>query len=617
MAYPSFVSPPTSKEFPDAIKFVEYEEAQPAECKYIKNKNPFILKCLASTSDEEILDKLMIVKFNHSTHEEIKEILLKRGIECQGNRYYFLGHSVEQLKSKTCYVISSTQEEIEAMLSQLTDFSRRISAADRASAIGALFSDYKFSLELEEKEFEFVDDPDHNSSSAGVCGFMSPSLSKQVQELGNLSHAPSAIRVFHQSCTGWLLRSDHLRDPVKVQLYNATKHLPPHPHPLLKHVLGVVDVGRPYTSGYLDTQAVLLLADKGVSEASLEALQKTYYDMLDRLQDETHGLFFLSMTGKEELRGKLQEVGLTEEVKEQLGIIKEEEIRKMRSISNCSYLRVLVPQAREVVGVADYCSQLKSDECFFDPTLTDGCPEQAEFKSATEVLLIPRPCYSPADVRVLKLAKETSGYEDLKDCLVLPTGLGRVQGNTYFVTWEANLIPGRSWNLQRVRAWWNKLPKLPSSCRNAQTQGISRSRSLSFTFKRLDSSRETGDEVRRGRQALVEYFASFKNFDELLCRAEELYKKFALLRGPSCKECGQLGSILSAGTNLSAERRKAEWLVTQLETNYSNASAGEEPASNEEDAAAGEAHREASLRVVERMEKSAREYVGKGFQKNR
>ena len=618
MAYPSFVSPPSSKDSPDAIKYVEYNGREPGECKYIKNKNPFIMKCLASGSEDNILEKLMIVKFKDTSEEQVKEILLEKGIECQGCRYYFLGHSDEQLKNKICYVMCATEEDIQALLAQLTDFSQRMPVADRASRIGALFSDYRFCLELEEKEIEFIDNPNHTEST-GMCGFMSPQLSKQVQGLGDLAHPPSVIQIFHQSCQGLLLRSEEMREPVKVQLYESTKQLPSYPHPLLRHALGILDIARPYSNGYLDTQTALLLADKGVSHSNMEALQKTYYDILDKLGDETHALFFLSMTGNERLRAKLQETGMTEEIKAQLTAIKEEEIGKMLEGSGQNTLRVLVPQAREVAGVPDPYSQLKSGECFFDPTLPDGCPEKAEFKSAEKVLVMPRPCYNPEDVRVLKLAKNKSGYENLQDCLVLPNepeqyrtkNLWNQSKRTYFVTWKTHLIPSQGWNFrQDIRTWWNKLPQI-AACRKPSPVGGPRRRSLSFSSKRLDSPKDAAEEIRRGRQDLVEYFASFKDFDDLLYHAKEIYRRFAFLKGPSCKECYQLDAVLSGKMDLNTDKKKAEKIIGQLEGSYKRDETGKDSDEMEEEDGSKVFHNKEASHVVGRMEEIAREYVAK------
>lgn len=94
---------------------------------------------------------------NEQGYQDILQIL-RRGIDCSGSTFRFLGHSNSQLKDKTCYMFNATDEEIHDLLSRFADFSKTKGLAKRAKRVGLLFSSFNRSLSLREEEYTVIKD---------------------------------------------------------------------------------------------------------------------------------------------------------------------------------------------------------------------------------------------------------------------------------------------------------------------------------------------------------------------------------------------------------------------------------------------------------------------------
>ena len=170
--------------------------------------------------------------------------------------------------------------------------------------------------------------------------------------------------------------------------------------------MGIADCAKPYQVGYLDVFSVMFLDGLGVKRKDLLELQSYYHHMLKKLGEAelTSAKFFLRQNGRKELLSKIEN-GMTPEARETICRIKSDEIKEMQDHDGTK-LRVLVPKSREVFGIVDPYhdkdSALKSDECVFIPCLDClNSQEQEQFEKADQVLVIPLPCYTSSDIRIL------------------------------------------------------------------------------------------------------------------------------------------------------------------------------------------------------------------------
>ena len=547
-------------------------------CKYIRMETCLLIEYLKeqehSNEVQDVLDKLMLIKFKECSEETIQDSL-QVGIYCK-EKYNFLGHSSEQLKERSCLMMCETREQIYDKLAVFADFHEVHPIHKRAEQIGALFSCFTDSVKLQANEFEVI----HASVTNG-CGFMSPELSQEVQNFYGLSYAPGAVQVRFQAYQGVLLRVQDLEKKAKfsksMQKFEIQRSSVYH----TMDTLGIVDYSQPYTMGYLDSLTVMLLEDRGVKPDYMKKLQDQYYEQLDNITtNDNMAKYFLCYTGKIHLHTLLHTPDRAQEAREEIKRIQQNEISKMKEEG--SYMgpdgeerhkvRVLVRQSREVFGVADPNSPLKPGECFFNPELSNE--ELNDFESADKLLVIRQPCYDPADIRVLKLVHERDAgpkYRSIKDCLVFPVNGslskveecdgGKLGGNKYFVCWDENLIPSEAPPTSSLAALWKNWfqEKVENLRKRPAPSGWNFPHSLSAACCASRQSDADGQRKKRERrEELEKFFAAFKPIDNLVSEA-------ASSNGPASSDEGhQLSEILSGKMDLNTRREEAEDIIEKL-----------------------------------------------------
>ena len=583
MSDPCFVKSPTAPRPEDGrdnlVKYVELTEntkQEPRVCKYIRMETCLLIEYLKeqehSNKVQDVLDKLMLIKFKECSEETIQDVL-QLGIFCK-EKYYFLGHSSEQLEERSCLMMCETREQIHDKLVAFADFHEVYPIHKRAEQIGALFSCFTDSVKLEEDEFQIID-----ASVTNGCGFMSPQLSKQVQNFYGLSYSPGAVQVCYRAYQGLLLRVQDLQKKAMFSKSMQKFDIRPSSVCHTMDTLGIVDYSKPYTMGYLDSLTVMLLEDRGVKPDYMKKLQDQYYEQLDNITtNDNVAKYFLCYTGKIHLHTLLHTPDRAQEAREEIKRIQQNEIRKLKEEG--SYMgpdgeerhkvRVLVRQSREVFGVADPNSRLKPGECFFNLELSNE--ELNDFESAHKLLVMCQPCYDPADIRVLKLVHERNAgpkYRSIKDCLVFPVNGslskveecdgGKLGGNKYFVCWDKNLIPSEARRTFSLALWKNRFQeKVENLGKRPALSGWNFPHSLSAGC--CASRQSDADEQRKKserREELEKFFAAFKPVDDLVSEA-------ASSNGPSSDKCHQLSGIVSGKMDLNTRREEAEDIIEKL-----------------------------------------------------
>lgn len=546
-----------------------------------KNDYTVVYEKLESTLFTEFLkerigldfhEMLMKLTFNITPTQDANgfcERVLARGIHCRQRVYTFLGHSEMQLKEKSCYLITASHAEI---LAQIGDFLGERHVGKRARKIGMLFSPLSKPLPLNSTQYKI--EPDikrgvfRSYTFTDGCGFMSPEFSNEVKKNLKLDYQPSCIHVRYRGIEGMLVLKEDLTD-VEVQFHQSMQKFvtPAENMPESFNFIDVVDYCCPYQNGYLDIRMIMLLADRGIPVENLLELQSGYHEMLEGMCRET-AEYFLRFKGEFSLLRDIQVNGIDGKKKKQLKFFRNQELDEMKNAPGNA--RILVPKSRVVFAVCDPYNKLKYGECYFNPTMPED--EAKTFPSIDQKFVVTRsPCYHPGDVRVLRLTDNKQGYENLRDCLVLPVkgsrphafecAGGTLGGKKYFVSWNENLLPKKAGKPCDYPL--KKAPGIREILTNVATD-------IMQAFWNHDRNRND-----KGLKEMRQYFATFT--DDLTERIDETYMKYAAVFGPSSKECKKLGKWFYQAVNLMGDRviLEKEWSRLKERESTSSMSSGD------------------------------------------
>jgi len=536
-----------------------------------KLEKTLLTKYLREIEGPDFNQKLMKLTFDIKQANESNgfcKSVLERGIFCRQRSYFFLGHSDEQLKTKSCYLMRATQVEIHEFLAKFGDFLEEKNLGKRARNIGMLFSPLnKAVVPLARRKYKVQPDITGGVTTTYTftdgCGFMSPEFSSEVQQILELDYQPSAVHVRYRGIEGMLVLKKDLTD-VKVQFHNSMQKFIT-PDELDENMpedfsfVDIVDYSRPYVNGYLDTGMVMLLADRGVSAQNLHVLQTGYHELLQGMC-RTTAEYFLRFKGEFRLLQEIQDKGIDGTITRHLKGRRQKELDEMQK---AAYTRILVPESRVVFAVCDPYNKLKYGECYFNPTMPED--EAKVFHAGQRFVVTRNPCYHPGDLRVLKMTKEKQGYENLRDCLVLPVKGpcphafecfgGDLAGKKFFVSWDKNLIPNEK------ESPCDYSPTLAAQLLEASSKSVSKA------LEKITRS-QTNEEL-KSREEMLEYFATFS--DEIPRMIDGEYMKCANALGPSSKPCRQLSKLLYKAASLTEDSGKLRKELEQMKPSIQSA----------------------------------------------
>jgi len=608
---------------PVYVKHVVIKDTEKSIASFKRIDNSlFLQRLLSSTGNSTVLQQLTVVQFLSNDKNFITEVL-NTGIECNGSQYHYLGQSSSQLRSKTCFMIDATRNDIYQVLKEFGNFYEIFPLARRTQTIGRIFTPFSYNLNLKDDDFDVIDDI---TSALGAyvftdgCDFMSPELSYEVQKLYNLSYSPSVIEIRFKNFSGVLVRFNEMPNMRKKALFR--KSMADFRFCLEEmsegNVLGVVNYSQPHSLGYLDILTVMLLTEKGVPKEHFEKMQADYHQLIRNLEDRTFASYFLRTTGNEDLLKALKTDGLSQRMLKELHDLKIKETKNMKagkcpddneekegkyqrewrktneeageendrqpqtnsSEDSCSKsiledpyvdqdFRIFTPDARVVYGVCDPYGQLNYGECVFQPTLHR--PESDTFALAENVVVIRRPSFDVQDVIVLKLAHGKEAYKDLHDCIVFPSkGIrphafecagGRVGGDKYFVSWDPGLIP------QFVSSPYVSFAETTTSKLVNKTKELLMNLKC-FKEKKPASEGEQSKHLQKAHMEIIEHFANFEDQENLRKRARNLFLNYASLFGSTCPECELLKKMIEQEFDCSLKSELISKKLVDLEEKY-------------------------------------------------
>ncbi|GIL83982.1 hypothetical protein Vretifemale_12713 [Volvox reticuliferus] len=298
--------------------------------KHIRVKDTVVVIEYVSTSPEETnrlimaygADPFAVVHFEvrFGSQKETREYIdkvLRAGVRIGSHTYNFLGHSNEQLKTRTCVLFrTDSPKQIEKLLASWIDYTGIASVAKRAKRTALLFSRFRpVPLPEHLRRHEDIEDllvPGGDAKYTDGCGYCSVEFARYLSRYLDVRHrgrryVPSMFQIRYLGYKGVVAvqpgldeRNARTRDDqhkVHMQLRKSMCKfkIPKEQHEAApaeasaassaRLVFGVCGYSKPYKYGYLNSQAVMLLSALGVPDAVLEARQDTYLEELVRLHE--------------------------------------------------------------------------------------------------------------------------------------------------------------------------------------------------------------------------------------------------------------------------------------------------------------------------------------------
>ncbi|KAI4088352.1 MAG: hypothetical protein LQ344_006137 [Seirophora lacunosa] len=443
--------------------------------------------------------------------------LLSSGMILNGTHYNFFGHSNSQLKTKSCFLLAATKDQISQHIVSLGDFSKIKTVAKLAKRIGLLFSSAKTATRLDPERCQDVADIKRDDYIfTDGCGLVSKQFANLlVQRLDlrfrNMRYHPAVFQIRYAGYKGVLTVEPKLQGQILVQFRDSMRKV----KDVGDHSFAVVDTSKPYSFGYLNDEVILLLHTLGVPESTFLRKQREYLVFLSTAADDPQKAFrFLSYMNEPQLAEKLLLDGL-ESVKSTIRRHASSEHSRMLNKRAEQRCRILVPQSRLLFGICDPRDVLKPGECAVRATMDQGGVPRTI--AGCDVLVTRNPCLHPGDLQKFK-AVQCEELLHLTDCIIFPTqgrrpsadlmSGGDLDGDKFFVCWDPDLVPS-------------------TVAQAASYQGPPEP----VTFKKIT------------HEDRLAYFAGYTNAS--LGRVKNLYMDWARLKGSMSPQCQELNHLFS------------------------------------------------------------------------
>ncbi|KAI9925947.1 hypothetical protein MW887_005753 [Aspergillus wentii] len=377
--------------------------------------------------------------------------LLQRGISLNGKLYSFYGHSNSQLKSRSCYLLRGSKDEVEQLVESLGEFSRIRTVAKKAKRIGLLFSSCHALIEVPDERYEDIEDIESSGYNfTDGCGLASKKIGQLLSQkfsiiIRNQRYHPSVYQIRFKGYKGIVSIEPQMRKGCWFQFRNSMRKF----SGTSDRSFAVVEYSKPYTYGYLNDDIVVLLNALGISSDVLLRKQKEHFQLLhDSVVDHSAAFTVLCSLGRLDLVEKLVLSGL-DGIYSSLRSLVMGEYEKMLNKRQLQKCRILIPASRLIFGICDPRGVLEEGECFLRVTddTNGGLPRTI---CNCEVMVTRNPCLHPGDLRKLK-AVDRAELAHLTDCIVFPIqgkrpaadqmSGGDLDGDTFFVCWDPDLVP--------------------------------------------------------------------------------------------------------------------------------------------------------------------------------
>lgn len=133
---------------------------------------------------------------------------LRAGITLNDVHYNFYGHSNSQLKSRSCFLMAASKEEISRKVEALGDFSKMKTVGKKAKRIGLLFSSATAAMTISPDRCEDIADVETaDYVFTDGCGLLAPSLARELARrtrilFRNNRYTPSVFQIRYRGYKG-------------------------------------------------------------------------------------------------------------------------------------------------------------------------------------------------------------------------------------------------------------------------------------------------------------------------------------------------------------------------------------------------------------------------------
>ena len=167
-----------------------------------------------------------------SDHKQTTDYLVRflaSGITINDVRYSFFGHSNSQLKSRSCYFLAGTKEEVNKKVEALGDFTKIKTVAKKAKRIGLLFSSADFVLSVSSSKCRDIDDVEREGFIfTDGCGLISKDFvrilaSKKPILFRDRRYHPSVLQIRYQGYKGVVALEPRMEKGVWLNLRKSMK----------------------------------------------------------------------------------------------------------------------------------------------------------------------------------------------------------------------------------------------------------------------------------------------------------------------------------------------------------------------------------------------------------
>ncbi|KAF5685686.1 NAM7-nonsense-mediated mRNA decay [Fusarium circinatum] len=399
-------------------------------------------------------EKLPAPDLQPRTRQEVSDYSIKclrAGIILNGVHYNFYGHSNTQLKSRSCFLMAATKEEVSKRIESMGDFTKMKTVGKKAKRIGLLFSSSKTAMVIDPDRCEDIPDVETDEYVfTDGCGLIAPSLAQELARRTRIifrdsRYRPSVFQLRYRGYKGVVTVDPRMKkQKALLKFRKSMKKFSGGDD----HSFAVVEHSKPFSYGFLNDESIILLHALGISQDTLLSKQRSHFNLLNNAKSDFRDAFrFLSYVNRPDLAERVLLEGL-ESVKSQINGQINDELKKMLNKQGGQKCRIFVQKSRLLFGVCDAWDVLKEGECAVKVTLEEnGLPHALK---NSEIIVIRNPCLHPGDWQKFKVV-ERPELSHLVDCIVFSTrgrkpaadlmSGGDLDGDTFFVSWDPDLIP--------------------------------------------------------------------------------------------------------------------------------------------------------------------------------
>ena len=469
-------------------------------------------------------ENFVLIQFHQKLPNSCIREALKRGVSVNGERYHFLGCSSSGMKSRKCYLLRGSVENVEFVLSRCGNFSKIKMVSKRLKRISQLFSVAKDSgVAVPDEKVKLIEDIETSGGNfTDGCGFVGLKLAKQIakgaieQEIESPGDGvPSVFQIRFQGCKGIIIKDPNVGSDT-IHVRKSMQKFQPGEEPFPN--VWVCEHSRPNSYGHLNKQYIMLLSGLGIKDEVFLQKQRSFLTALENmLVNPGYAIKMLHWRNFPTIASmvagcKSPEDMKRDEVQLPLRYVRNKLILKLEKLS------LLIVYSRTLFGVCDPLSLMNYGECFVRISV-NGLPKT--LAKGTRVTVGKNPCYLLGDVRVLT-AVDHPELNHLVDCIVFPVkgksphsaeiAGSDLDGDNYFVCWDKDLIP----------------PHIAEP----------------YDYPSVEAPPSDGVT----RDMLIDYFSSQKN---MMGKINNYFEYWADRDGPGCSKCEQLGAWFSRSVDSS------------------------------------------------------------------